>query len=285
MISNLLIITKPDVVTLDNEGRGYCLILAFFQGLYSDHGRLQDKEKHKLISDAMKSVIDNEETARERLSQESKDTIASWYNKYNNFGLGIALKPGEFWNHEILEFYIHLSQLKVQIYYFREFVADKYVLLKTRKSMDRKEDHRVVPLLQLLTGHKLLITEFKDTTNLSKCLSANDLLDNTNFDSLMDASDDCTSYDGMTFISLDICKKVIVAQDASSGYASIAKSVGKNIMYIIEQLSEHYRTEYDESTHSDFYGRGKRLNDWIINNQSQPLPEELSLNLEDGIIY
>jgi len=50
----------------------------------------------------------------------------------------------------------------------------------------------------------------------------------------------------MTFISLNICKKVIVAQDASSGYASIVKSAGKNIFYIIEQLSENYLTEYDK---------------------------------------
>jgi len=151
--------------------------------------------------------------------------------------------------------------------------------------MDRQEDYKVLSLLQLLTGHKLLITEYKDTNNLSKCLSVDDLLDNTNFDSLVDASDECTPYDEITFINLNICKKVVVAHDATSGYASIAKSVGKNTIYIIEQLSEHYRTEYDDSTHSDFFDRGTKLSDWIINNQSQPLPEDLSLNLEDGIIY
>jgi len=283
MLSNLLIINNLEVGTLDNEGRGYCLILAFFQGLYSDQGRLQDKEKQTLISDAMKLVVDNEEKAREILSQQSKNVIATWYNKYNNVCLGLPLKSGEFWNHEILEFYIHISQLKVQIYYFREFVADQYVLVKTRKSMDRQEDCKVISLLELLSGYKLLITEYKNTTNLIENLSVIDLLDNTNFNALIDPSDDCTPYDETKFISLSICKKVTVAHDATCGYASIAKSIGKNTIYVIEQLSEHYLKEFDVSTNSELFSRGNNLVDWIRNNQSQPLPEELSLDLEDGI--
>lgn len=82
----------------------------------------------------MKLVVDNEEVARERLSQTSLCTIGTWYDKYQSPLQGIALKKGEFWNHEILEFYIEISQLKVQLYYFREFLVDQYVLLKTMKS-------------------------------------------------------------------------------------------------------------------------------------------------------
>jgi hypothetical protein len=283
MLSNLLIISKDDVLTIDNEGKGYCLILAFFQGLHSDQGRLHDKEKQKLISDAMKLVIDHEEQAREVLSHKSKDIIATWYNKYNNVYQNLPLKQGEFWNFEILEFYIQISNLKVQIYYFREFVANQYVLLKTRANMDRQEDLKVLSLLELSSGHKLLIKEFNDKTNKLENLSVNVLLDNTNFNELINASEECAAYSELTFIPFNICRKVIVTHDATCGYASIAHSIGKSYIYIIEQLSEHYLKEYAESTDSEFFDRGCKLNHWIIANQDQPLPEELSLTFDDGM--
>jgi len=46
MISNLMMISKSDVVTLENDGKGYCLIAAFFQGLH-DERRLQEIESNK----------------------------------------------------------------------------------------------------------------------------------------------------------------------------------------------------------------------------------------------
>lgn len=282
-MSNLLIITEADVITIDNDGYGYCLIKAFFQGLHSDQGRLQDSEKQKLISEAMKMVVDNEEFARDVLTEQSKMIIATWYDKYKNICQGLPLKSNEYWNYEILEFFIEISQLKVQIYYFREFVTKQYVLLKTRKSMDRKEGIKVVTILENLKGHKLLIAEFQDNNKLSEKLSVEDLLDNTNFDCLIDDREVCTPYDLNTFISLDICRKVIVARDATCGYASIAKSIGKNVEYIMELLSEHYLNEVDESSDSELFGRGRKLTDWLSNKQSEPLPEELSIILDDGV--
>jgi len=86
-------------------------------------------------------------------------------------------------------------------------------------------------LLQLFADHKRLITDYKVTTNLSKRLSTNELLDNTYFDSLIASSDDCTPYDEITFISLSIFKKIIAAYNATSGYASIANCLGK-ILFI-----------------------------------------------------
>ena len=50
MTSNLLIINAIEVFTLENDGRGYCLISAFLQGHYSDVGRLPVKDKDQLIS-------------------------------------------------------------------------------------------------------------------------------------------------------------------------------------------------------------------------------------------
>lgn len=279
MLSNLLIVTNSDVTTKDNEGRGYCLILAFFQGLYFNEGRLQVNDKQKFISDAMKLLVDNEELAREVLTEKSKNIIGTWYDKYNNICLGRPLKFESFWNYELLEFFIEISKLKVQIYYYREFVTNQYVLLNTRKSMDRKEDFKIIFILELLTGHKILITEFNDK------LSVEDLLDNTNFECLIDSRDACTAYDEATFISLDICKKVMVAYDNGiSGYASIAKSIGKNVDYIIQQLAEHYLNNFDDSTNSELFSKGKNLSKWVRSDQSLPFPKEFSLTLDDGIL-
>ena len=280
MLSNLLIITNNDVETMENDGKGYCLIIAFFQGLYSEHGtgRLQGKEK--LISDAMKLVVDNEELAREVLSEDSKKIIATWYTCYNNILGNEALKKGSFWNYEILEFYIEISQLKVQLYYFREFLPKQYVLLKTRNSMERKEDFKVVAVLELLSNkHKISIQKFKVRT-------AEELSDNTNFNLLIDAKDavNSPSYDVNTFISLNICKRVIVTNDATCGYASIAKCIGKNSVYVIEQLSEYYLHEFQEKTNNELFSKGKNLSDWLTNSQSQePFPENLSLTSDDGM--
>jgi len=269
-------ISKSDVVTLENEGKGYCLIAAFLQGLH-DESRLQEKERQQMISDAMKLVVDNEEYAREKLSESSKRTIGTWYEKYCCPLEGIALKKGEFWNHEILEFYIEIGQLKVQLYYFQEFTVDKYVLLKTRKAMERKEGFKVITILELLNNHKVLIKEHKGTE------SVDDLLDNTNFECLIDINDACSSYDESTFISMDICKKVKVSHDGTCGYSSVAKSIGISTNTFIGQLSEYYLKEFDEFTKTELFCKGKRLKEWIKICESQPyMPEELWLTSDDG---
>ena len=276
MISNLLIISDTDVVPLRNDGRGYCLIVAFFQGLYLDDGRIP-LEKQQLILDAMKLVLDNEELAREKLSEDSQKVIGTWYHCLTDVAKDNALKAGSFWNYEILEFYIDISKLKVQLYYFKEFVTNKYVLLKTRNSMERQEGLKVVSVIELLSHHKILIKHFINET------SVEDLLDNTNFSSLIDVTDACAPYGENTFIPLDICKKANVANDSTSGYASIAKSIGKSTVYIIEQLAEHYLSEFDESTNSELFTKGQELRDWIKSNQNNSLPEKLSLTLDDGM--
>jgi len=52
--------------------------------------------KKRLTSDAMSLVVNNEKTTKERLSQESKDIIASLHNKYNNVCRGLPFKAGDF---------------------------------------------------------------------------------------------------------------------------------------------------------------------------------------------
>lgn len=144
--------------------------------------------------------------------------------------------------------------------------------------MERLEGLKVVSILELLNGHKLLIKEYEGS------VSVEDLLDNTNFDSLIDITDACSSYDENTFISIGICKKVNVNHDGTCGYSSIAKSIGISADSIIRQLSEYYTNEFDESTNSILFHRGKKLKDWIRSNVSQTtMPEELWLISDDGM--
>lgn len=134
----------------------------------------------------MKLVVDNEQIAKDVLLEESKQIIASWRNNYNNICQGLPLKAGSFWNYEILEFYIEISQLKLQLYNFREFDADQYILIKKRSSMESKEeDFKAISVIELLSRHKILIKYFVDKTNVSEKLPVEELLDNTNFDFLI----------------------------------------------------------------------------------------------------
>ena len=156
----------------------------------------------------MKVVVDNEEQARERgLSATAIDTIGKWYDKCNYPLSKTALKKGEFWTSELLEFYVSVSQTKAQIYYFKEFLPDQYVLIKTRQSMERISDCKVVTLLEQLSGHKLWIR------NIKGGIPVEELIDNTNFDILIDTRDVDSPYNSSTFISIDLCKKVKVTED------------------------------------------------------------------------
>jgi len=184
--SNLIFISRDDVDLLDNDGKGYCLIYAFFQGIHD--GRQAEKDRNICISEAMKLMVDKEEEAR-ILSTNSRETIGKWYDKYSCPLENLALKRGEFWTYELLEFYIRISQMKAQIYYFKEFVENMFVLVKTRHSMERIPDYKVVTILELMNGHKLLIR------NINVDMSVEELIDNTNFDVLVDTSDVLSPYD------------------------------------------------------------------------------------------
>ena len=193
-----------------------------------------------------------------------------------------TLKKGEFWNFEILEFYIKISQQKVQLYYFREFITGKYVLLKTRTSMERKDGFKIVSILEYLNGHKVLIRSFDNVAS-----TVEDLIDNTNFNFLIDvkyATAYSSLYDENKFIYLNLCKKVPVVHDNNCGYESIANSIGISTTSLINQLSQYYMKKFDGSTDLKLV-KAKKLIDWVKMNDSQPMPDDLILTTDDSKLY
>ena len=69
---------------------------------------------------AMKFVCDRIDFFAD-LSPPSFETISSWTESIlNHVSTGGGLKPGQFWNIEILEQYVELAQIPVMLYYYVE---------------------------------------------------------------------------------------------------------------------------------------------------------------------
>jgi len=272
-LTNMIFITQDDVDLLDNDGKGYCLIYAFFQGIHES--RQSEKDRNICVSEAMKLVIDKEEEARD-LSANARETIGKWYDRYKYPLENLALKRGEFWTYELLEFYIRISQIKAQIYYFYEFKESVFVMVKTRHSMERIPECKVVILLERMNGHKLLIRK------VNAVISIEELIDNTNFSVLIDTSDVSSPYNNSTFISIDLCRKVKVTNDFSCGYASIAKSIGRSTLDFIKNLSEYYLNEFKGLGNHELFSKGNELSEWVRKRESKIMPYDLRLTSEDG---
>lgn len=273
-LSNILILNLDQCNLLENDGLGYCLMFAFLHGLHG--GRESVIERNTYISEAMKFVVDHEEQARDRkLSSDSLEIIGKWYGIYTNPIEKVALKPGEFWTYELLEFYIQMSQLEVQIYYFREYIPNQYVLIKTRHSMARNTEYKVITILEKMDKHKLQIKK------IVADVSVEDLIDNTNFDVLIDTNDDLAPYDDKTFIPINICKRAKLTEDVLSGYASIGKSIGRPTADIIKELADQYLKEFKDQSNSEKFIKGRALSAWLQACEEESMPDDLRLTLDD----
>ena len=119
--------------------------------------------------------------------------------------------------------------------------------------MERQEILKVFPAVECLSHHKKLIKHFSNETIVEV------LLDINIFSFLFDATDARAPYDKNKYSYLDICKKAIYANDPTSGYARIAKGIGKNTVYIIKQFAEHYLIEIDEPTNLGLFTNDQEL--------------------------
>ena len=126
---------SEDLILLENQKKGLCLISAFFQGLFfEDHTREVDLLKE--IANAMSFVISNNVHFTD-MSQQSIGVIETWDSKLvHSIESGGPLKFGQFWNVEILENYIDKANIQCSIFYFKEIPGEeKYVLVRTRPKM------------------------------------------------------------------------------------------------------------------------------------------------------
>lgn len=148
------------LVLLENQKRGFCLISAFFQGLLShDHSR----EGHLLqkIIQAMRFVI-SEKSEFGQMSGESLNVINKWNsNLILSIESGEPLKEGQFWNVEILENYIRVANIPCCIFYYREIPhQQKFVLVRTRSNMEcPSKDLKCLVFVELANKHKMLVEQ------------------------------------------------------------------------------------------------------------------------------
>jgi len=146
-----------ELILLENQKKGLCLISAFFQGLfYQDHTR----EGHILeeIVKAMTFVINNST----HFTPESVNIIDKWNGDLvNSIESGNPLKAGEFWNIEILENYIQKANIQRYIFYYREIPNEqKFVLVKTRQNLTcPPSNSKCLIFVELTNKHKLLVEQ------------------------------------------------------------------------------------------------------------------------------
>ena len=118
-----LYLSKDKIILLENQKKGLCLITAFFQGLYLNNKDIHATER-MIIDDivyAMKFVVEHNDYFSNNMSSKSLSIISSWTDKrIADVADGNGLKPGEFWNMEILEKYITQAMISVSVFYFIE---------------------------------------------------------------------------------------------------------------------------------------------------------------------
>ena len=119
-------VVVDDLITIDNIGHGICLPCAFFQGynLARGNGRVVESDLRKQIGEAMIKLIRALDVYDpSSLSTKSKIVIKEW-EKENIANLikeeAVSLPSQQYWNAEILEYYIANCLCgTVELYYFK----------------------------------------------------------------------------------------------------------------------------------------------------------------------
>lgn len=124
----ILYVNVDDFVTIDNIGHGMCLAFAFFQGYNFGRnlGRCVEADLRHQISQAMIDLIritKKTSPSKYSLTEKSASVIKDWEaanSPYNIIEEATSLPNGQYWNAEILEFYIeHCLSACAELYYFK----------------------------------------------------------------------------------------------------------------------------------------------------------------------
>jgi len=220
-----------ELILLENQKRGFCLISAFFQGLFDqDHTR----EGHLLqeIVLAMSFVIENKDKFK-KMSNESLNVIGRWNSDLiRGVESGNPLKLGEFWNVEILENYISIANIQCSIFYYREIPGEeKFVLVKTRSHMScPSKDSKCLVFVELVNKHKMLV---KQMPGKQDCPT---LFENTDFTVPLLYDFPITNYlasfsgDNL-FLPLHLARLVVVEHFGACGYKCFSDYLGICLLY------------------------------------------------------
>ena len=123
-----LFVDVDDFITIDNIGHGICLACAFFQGYNfgRGNGRCVEADLRGQVAQAMEDLIRVTrlyEPSDRFLSTKSKNVIKEWYRNASPDLIreeATSLPSDQYWNVEIIEFYIETClHGSVELYYFK----------------------------------------------------------------------------------------------------------------------------------------------------------------------
>ena len=127
-----LYLKTDSIIFVENQKKGLCLISAFFQAMGPKDNKvlLPQSTITSEIWTAMKYVSENVNFFTD-LSPPSYSTISLWTESIlTHVANGGGLKPGQFWNIEILEKYIELARIPLMVYYYLEVCQASHCICK-----------------------------------------------------------------------------------------------------------------------------------------------------------
>lgn len=121
-LKQLVISPTALVTSLENIQMGICLLAAVHQQM-----QITDKTTREFASEFIAAAV--EAVDMMQLSPDSMAIVTEWSSNDRAAGIlneRVALPPGEYCNHEILEAWIRLRNLEhVKLYYFVEVKGNK----------------------------------------------------------------------------------------------------------------------------------------------------------------
>jgi len=227
-----LYLAKCDqLILLENQKKGLCLVSAFFQGLFiEDHTR--EGQLLQEIVKAMNFVRVNRDHFTE-MSVESGNIIDRWNEDLiNNVESGFPLKVGEFWNVEILEYYIRNANIQCNIFYYKEIPdEEKFVLVKTRANMKcPSKNSKCIVFVELINKHKMLVQQ------LPEGFDCHTLFENTDFTLPIFYDFELPNYLGSfsshnIFLPVHLARLVQVTHFGACGYKCFSELLGVLVIY------------------------------------------------------
>ena len=222
-----------DLILLENQKKELCLISAFFQGLhFQDHNR----ESHILLEivQAMNFVWEKRDDFKEMYSgSASVDIIAGWNSDLiKSVESGSSLKVGEFWNVEILEFYILESKIDCPIFYYREIPDEKkYVLVKTRANMTcPSKNSNCMVFVELANKHKMLVQQLPEERELHAHFQNTDFTLPILYD--FSSTNYLASFSGHNFfLPVHLARLTLVTHFGACGYKCFSDILGSLVLF------------------------------------------------------
>jgi len=163
----------------------------------------------------------------------SVDIISGWNSDLiKSVESGSSLKVGEFWNVEILEFYILISEIECSIFYYREIPDEKkYVLVKTRANMTcPSKNNNCMVFVELANRHKMLVQQLPGERDLHAHFQNTDFTLPILYD--FPITNHLASFSGHNFfLPVHLARLTLVTHFGACGYKCFSEILGRLVLF------------------------------------------------------